>query len=114
MFAAVLCGIVMINGCSAPMPKEVEGETIIPVQQDMPTKKVQHLITQAGQQAGWMMTPLNSRAIVASKYIDGESASVVLRYDGEHIIIEKNRTTMSDSAFEDEVEELQEAIADSL
>ena len=113
MIAAVAT-IVMINGCSAPMVKRGEDGVRISIHKQLPPKKIQSIVTKAGQKEGWIMTPLNSRSIVASKYVEGKSASVVLNYNDDTISIEKNRTTMSDSTFEDEVEDLQEAIAESL
>lgn len=110
---AVAVAVVM-GGCSAPAAKGPGGAIEIPVTKHVGTKKVRSLIVQAGEKEGWTMTPLGSRSIVASKYEDGKSASVVIDYGEGIVSIEKNRTTMSDSEFNDEVEDLEEAIENSL
>ena len=110
---AAVVAIFMINGCSSPKAKAENDKREVSIPKKLSSKKIQSVIVKAGEKKGWIMTPLTSFSIVASKYIDGKSASVVIDYNTENVSIEKNRTTMSDSAFTEEVEELKKAIVDS-
>ncbi len=92
----------------------VEGVYEIPVPDTMSRRSLSEAIINAGEAQGWMMTEMGRGAIVASKYIDGKSASVVIDTSRSPIEVTENRTTMSASRFSDEVNGLNEAIVKAL
>ncbi|SFV57020.1 hypothetical protein MNB_SM-7-471 [hydrothermal vent metagenome] len=114
LFVLSIAASIILGGCSTMAGNAASESIKVPAKKHLSLKKMHSLITEAGEKEGWIMTPLNSRAIVASKYEDGKSASVVINYDENSVSFEKNRSTMSDSDFSDEVEDLQEEIKEQL
>jgi hypothetical protein len=120
--AGAIALVAAIAGCSGTQSAQpsAEGvaaaqeEKVIAVSEHMKPKAIKKAIERAGEGQGWIVTTINERSSVASKYVDGKSASVVVHYGRSGITFEKNRTTMSDSEFADEVENLEDAIEAAL
>jgi len=116
--AAGVLGMLFI-GCSGKGPLAEPGSTVsggyeITFERTVDRAELRDAIVTAGESEGWIMTQLDDRTMIASRYGDGKSASVVIHYGKNPLVIMENRTTMSVGAFEDAVEKLQEAIAEQL
>ncbi len=111
--------LLLLIGCSGKGALDASESTVsggyeITLERTVGRAELHRAVIKAGEAEVWIMTPLDDRTMIASKYEDGKSASVVIHYDRNSLSIMMNRTTMSSEAFEDAVEDLQEAIADRL
>ena len=66
--------VLLLSGCGGePSP---EAHTGMIEKQHMTQEKVQSIIKQAGEDAGWIMTEFKSNALIAEK-LDGDNAEAV-------------------------------------
>ncbi len=118
--AATIALAVLAGGCSSKSTgvktpeNSVSGTYEVAIPETLNTEAISRAVTEAGEAQGWIMTPMGRRSIVASRYVDGKSESVVIKYSHDPIEMTENRTTMSDAAFANDVKALQEAIAEAL
>ncbi|GEM_PF-4180153 len=115
--AILVAAAIALGGCSGTSASPNQGEAghyTIPLAENANAKHLRTVIDRAAEKAGWDVAVIDNTSSIASKYVDGKSASVVIHHGDGVIAFEKNRSTMSDSDFEDEVEGLQKAIEKAL
>lgn len=68
------------------------------------TQKVMHVVRDAGEEAGWKMTPFKSNEFIAEKTSDGKTVSTNVKFHNEYI------TFSRENASESDISELMNAI----
>lgn len=72
------------------------------------TQKVMHVVGNAGEEAGWKMTPFKINEFIAEKTSDGKTVSTNVKFHNEYITFSK------DNASESDISELMSAIEKGL
>lgn len=72
------------------------------------TQKVMHAVRDAGEEAGWKMTPFKINEFIAEKTSDGKTVSTNVKFHNEYI------TFSRENASESDISELMNAIESGL
>ncbi|MBA1438225.1 MAG: hypothetical protein FAF05_04440 [Epsilonproteobacteria bacterium] len=101
----------VLAGCSSAQYSYSESDGIyhLPKSHTAKTALLHKKVMQAGEQAGWKMTPFKSDMIIGEKIVGDESMSVTISFATENITISVDNSDISSGA-NDYVEDLIEAI----
>jgi len=116
---AALAAVLTFSGCSAMSSAQAPGNldteaNIVKTAGDQNTGTLRKAVAEAAEKAGWNVSQIDDLSLIASRYSDGKSASVLMTLHDDGVHFEKNRSTMSDSDFADAMEQLEKRVGEAL